>query len=131
MRLLLSTIVMTGMVVSVAAAQSRDALTVLGRSDTSEQGQEAVAAVDDLAPGARASWHRHPGAMVAFVADGVVTVEQAGGHVATYQAGESFIIPAHAAHSTVNNGTIAARMFVTFIVPKDEPLTSRVRPSAQ
>ncbi len=131
MRRLLPTIVMTGMLVSVTAAQSRDSLTVLGRSDTSTSGQEAVAAVDDLAPGARASWHRHPGTMVAFVADGVVTVEQDGGRVATFKAGESFTIPAHAAHSTVNNGTTAARMFVTFIVPKDEPLTSRARPAAR
>ena len=131
MRVLLSTMLMTGVLVSAAAAQSRDALTVLERSDTSEPGQEVVAAVDELAPGARAAWHRHPGTMVAFVAEGVVTVEREGAAAVTYGAGESFTVPAHAAHSSVNEGTSAARMFVTFIVPKQQPLTTRVRPSAR
>jgi quercetin dioxygenase-like cupin family protein len=127
MRVLLSMTLAIGLLTLAASAQTRDSLTILQRGDTHEADQEAIAAVDVLVPGARAGWHEHAGTMVAFVAEGAVTVEQEGNQTATFSAGESFIVPAGRAHSSVNNGTSTARMYVTFITAKGKPLSSPVR----
>lgn len=131
MRLVLSMLLMIGPLLIGTHAQSRDALTVLQRSDTHKGGQEVVAAVDDLAPGASTNWHRHAGTMVAFISEGTVTVEQEGRQPASFSAGASFIIPAGVPHNSVNKGNTAARMFVTFVLDKGKPLTSSVRPSKE
>lgn len=65
--------------------------------------------------------------MVAFVSEGVVTVEQDGKPPATFGAGESFIIPSGVAHTSVNHGASTAQMFVTFVLTKGQPLSSPVR----
>lgn len=127
MRLVLATFMIIGSCLVAVNAQSKDVLTVLQRSDTAQAGQEAVTAVDVLAPGARTSFHRHPGTMVAFVSEGVVTIEQESDRPVTYSAGQSFTIPPGVAHNSVNNGTSSARMFATFIVAKGQPLTTLVR----
>lgn len=55
MRMLLSMVLAIGSLSLVAIAQTRDSLTVLHRSDTHQPNQEVIAAVDTLAPGARAN----------------------------------------------------------------------------
>lgn len=126
MRGLLSMFVAITALSVVVSAQTNDRLTIVGRSDTYQANQEVVAAVDTLAPGATTDWHRHSGTMVAFVSEGTVTVEQERKPPVTFGAGESFIIPSGIAHSSVNNGTAEARMFVTFVASKGKPLSSPV-----
>lgn len=110
----------------VYAQIEKDRLTILERSDLSAPGREAVVAIDEIEPTAVSGWHTHPGEMIGFVTDGLIVIEQRGEEPRTVLAGESFVIPAGVPHSSRNAGRMLARMFVTFIVEKDKPLTTPV-----
>ena len=106
-------------------AQTRDRLTILEQSDTSLPSCQVVRAVDDLAPNSATGWHIHPGGeMVGYVIQGRVVIEREGRIALSLGAGESFIIPAGVPHNSTNKEPTAARMFVTFFVDKNQPLSA-------
>lgn len=110
--------------VAAGAQTQKDQLTILGRSDLSAPGREAITAVDNLGPASATGWHTHSGEMIGYVTDGSVIIEQRGKAPLTVQSGQSFVIPAGIAHNSRNTGRTSAQMFVTFIVEKDKPLSS-------
>jgi|SRR5687767_708315 len=95
----------------------------LGRTDLSV-GRQAITAVDHLGPTSATGWHTHPGEVVGYITEGTVVIEQRGKATLTLQPGQSFVIPAGVAHNSRNNDGTSARMFVTFIVEKDKPLST-------
>lgn len=111
-----------------AAAQTRDQFQILDRRDLAVAGQEAIVAIDRLAPSAETGWHAHPGDMVAYVTEGEITFEQEGREPLVVRRGESFIIPAGVGHNSRNATGASAEMFVTFITTKDRPLSEPRRP---
>ena len=99
---------------------------IVQRSDIPGTSLEALAAVHTWAPHTTTGWHTHPGEMVGFVTEGAIVIQQRGGNTRTVKAGESFVIPAGVAHDSLNDTDGAARMFVTYIVPKDQALSRGV-----
>ena len=110
---------------TVGAAQGVPRV-VLQTSDLSTPGREAITAVVEFLPGMATDRHTHPGEMVGYVLEGTFTTAQAGQPDRTFNAGQSFIIPADSPHVHSNNGPTPARMFVTYIVEKGRPLYARV-----
>jgi quercetin dioxygenase-like cupin family protein len=110
--------------ISVGAAQYRPPFTVLQRADTSVTGRETVVATYEPAPGLTEGWHTHPGEMVSYVVEGAIRVERRDQPPVTIAAGQSFIVPADVPHRTMNPGSTAARMVVTYFVAKDQALTA-------
>ena len=110
--------------VGVGAQTRKDQMTILGTSDLSAPGRQAITAIDLLEPGSATGWHTHLGEMVGYVTDGAVVIERRGNPPLEVQAGQSFVIPAGIAHNSRNTGATSARMFVTFIVEKDTPLSA-------
>jgi quercetin dioxygenase-like cupin family protein len=100
-------------------------LEILQTAELPIAGYQAIAAVDVLEPGAHVPRHRHPGTILAIVAAGEVTVEQDRQPSTGFAAGESFVIPVDRVHAIYNDGSRTARLYVTFIVRKGEPLTLR------
>src|SRR5688572_2725289 len=113
--------------VGVAAQTQKEQLTILGRSDLSVPGREAITAIDDLGPGSATGWHTHRGEMVGYVTEGSVVIEVRGKAPLTVGAGQSFVIPAGIAHNSRNTSRTHAQMFVTFIVETDKPLSAPAR----
>ena len=98
--------------------------TVLQKVDLSAPGREAVQAIAEFMPGGTTGRHTHPGEEVSYVLEGTVRLDIDGKPPATLKAGDVFFIEAGKIHAATNSGTTLARIFATYIVQKDKPLTA-------
>jgi quercetin dioxygenase-like cupin family protein len=109
----------------IAAAQAPGLTrTVITKADVSVPGREAVVARVELAPGAVAAWHTHPGDEISYIDQGEVTLLMAGQPARKVAAGEGFVIPAGTVHSARNDGATAAKLTGVYVVEKGKPLAS-------
>ncbi len=103
------------------------ALVVAGAMQlTAANGEEPISRTD-LAPGAFAPKHRHPGEEIAYVIEGTLEYELDGRKPVTLKAGQSLFIPAGVAHSARNVGDGRASELATYIVTKGSPLVVPVK----
>lgn len=94
----------------------------LQRHDLSLPGREAVQLRVDIAPGASAPRHSHPGEEVIYVLQGALEYQIDGSPPATLRAGGVLFIPSGAIHSARNVGAGTGSEISTYIVAKGEPL---------
>ena len=98
--------------------------TILQRKDISIPGREAVIARVEIAPGASAGRHTHPGEEITYVLEGEADILVDGQPVQKVKAGDSFIIPAGAKHDAHNTGTQPLRMVGVYVVDKSQPMAT-------
>lgn len=96
--------------------------TDLQRHDLSIDGRETVQARIDVAPGAVAPWHRHPGEELIYVIEGTLEYQLEGQVPVTVKAGEVLFIPAGVAHMARNRTTANGAELATYIVEKGKPI---------
>jgi quercetin dioxygenase-like cupin family protein len=96
--------------------------TDLQRHDLSIPGRETVQARIDIAPGAAASWHRHPGEEIIYIIEGTLEYQLAGQKPVTLNAGEVLFVPAGVPHRARNRGSVNGAELATYIVEKGKPL---------
>jgi quercetin dioxygenase-like cupin family protein len=124
-------VAVVGFVVGIGAQQPAFKRTMVQQGDISVPGREAVTAVVDFEPGAKAAPHTHPGEEVGFVIEGKLLVEQEGKPAQTVEAGHAFLIAAGAVHSATNTATGATKIVSTYIVEKGKPLATPVAAPAK
>jgi quercetin dioxygenase-like cupin family protein len=98
--------------------------TVVGRADVSVPGREAVVARVEVAPGAHAGRHTHPGDEISYVLEGEAELLIDGQPPRIVKAGESFVIPAGTVHDAHNASAVPVRLIGVFVVEKGKPLAS-------
>ncbi len=98
--------------------------TLVGRADVSVPGREAVVARVEVAPGAKAGRHTHPGDEISYVLEGESTLLIDGQAPRVVKAGESFVIPAGVIHDAHNNGTTVVKLVGVYVVEKGKPLAT-------
>ncbi len=98
--------------------------TLVGRADVSVPGREAVVARVEVAPGAKAGRHTHPGDEISYVLEGEATLLIDGQPPRVVKAGESFVIPAGVVHDAHNDGSTATKLVGVYVVEKGKPLAS-------
>ena len=98
--------------------------TLVGRADVSVPGREAVVARVEVAPGAKAGRHTHPGDEISYVMEGEALLLIDGQPPRTVKAGESFVIPAGTVHDAHNTGTAPAKLVGVYVVEKGQPLAT-------
>lgn len=98
--------------------------TDLQRHDLSVHGRETVQARIDIAPGASAPWHRHPGEEVIYVIEGTLEYQLEGQEPVTVRAGEVLFVPHGVAHRARNRTGANGAELATYIVEKGKPLLS-------
>ena len=98
--------------------------TLVGRADVSVPGREAVVARVEVAPGAKAGRHTHPGDEISYVMEGEATLLIDGQAPRQVKAGESFVIPAGTVHDAHNNGTSPIKLVGVYVVEKGKPLAT-------
>ena len=113
--------VATGTLLAQASGLTR---TLVGRGDVSVPGREAVVAGVDVAAGARAGRHTHPGDEISYVLEGEAELLIDGQPPRTVKAGESFIIPAGTVHDAHNPGSTPIKLVGVYVVEKGKPLAS-------
>lgn len=98
--------------------------TLVGRADVSVPGREAVVARVEVAPGAKAGRHTHPGDEISYVLEGEATLLIDGQAPRTVKAGESFVIPAGVVHDAHNDGSAPIKLIGVYVVEKGKPLAT-------
>ena len=98
--------------------------TVVGRADVSVPGREAIVARVEIAAGARAARHTHPGDEISYVAEGEVELLIDGQPPRIVKAGESFVIPAGTVHEAHNAGTVPVKLVGVYVLEKGKPLAT-------
>lgn len=98
--------------------------TLVGRADVSIPGKEAVVAKVEVAPGARAGRHTHPGDEISYVAEGQVELLVDGQAPRVVKAGESFVVPAGTVHDAHNATDAPTRLIGVYVVEKGKPLAT-------
>ena len=111
----------TGTLLAQASGLTR---TLVGRGDVSVPGREAVVARVEVAAGARAGRHTHPGDEISYVIEGEAELLIDGQPPRIVKAGESFIIPAGTVHDAHNAGSTPIKLVGVYVVEKGKPLAS-------
>ncbi|RYX90494.1 MAG: cupin domain-containing protein [Comamonadaceae bacterium] len=101
---------------------------MVGKADVSVPNREAVVARVEVAAGARAGRHTHPGDEISYVLDGEVTLLVDGQPPKLLKAGESFVVPAGVIHDAHNAGTVPTKLLGVYVVEKSKPLATPAAP---
>jgi quercetin dioxygenase-like cupin family protein len=96
--------------------------TIVAKGDVADDTKEAVIARLELARGAIAGRHTHPGDEISYVLEGEGELLIDGAAPRLIKAGEAFVIPAGKVHSARNTGSQSMRLIGVFVVEKDHPL---------
>lgn len=96
--------------------------TDLQRHDLSIAGREVVHARIDIAPGALAPRHKHPGEEVIYVLEGSLQYQVGDGPWVTFNAGDVLFIPAGRIHAARNITEVNGAELATYVVEKGKPL---------
>jgi quercetin dioxygenase-like cupin family protein len=99
---------------------------VLLTHDLAIPGYQTVMAAVEIPPGGREGRHTHPGAVVVYIQEGVLTLDYEGNPTTTYKAGDSVFIEAGKIHEGINKGASPVKAVATFVVEKGKPLTTQV-----
>jgi len=81
--------------------------------------------IAEIARGAMAGRHRHPGIEIGYVLEGSVTLEHEGQPAKTLKAGDVFKNEP-GVHNAKNTGTTAVKILAVYLVEKGKPLAERV-----
>ena len=98
--------------------------TIVKRQDVSVPNREAVVARVEVAPGAFAGRHTHPGEEITYVMDGEGEVLVEGQPAQKIKTGDAFIIPSGAKHDAHNTGAQPLRLAVVYLVEKGKPMAT-------
>ncbi len=109
---------------SVMAQSNGLSSTIVTKADVSVAGREAVMARVEVAPGAVAAWHTHPGDEMSYVIEGETDLMVAGQPTQLIKTGAGFLIPAGLVHSAKNTGNVTARLAGVYVVEKGKSLAS-------
>jgi len=110
--------------VPVTAQQPTVQRKILLTQDLPIAGYQTVMAAVEIPAGGREGRHTHPGAVVVYIQEGILTFDYEGKPTTTYKAGESFFIEAGKIHEGINEGGSPVKAIATFVVEKGKPLTS-------
>ena len=87
-------------------------------------GYTTVTAIAELAPGAAAGRHTHPGVETGYVMEGEVELLVEGQPSKTLKAGDSYVIPAGTVHDAKTHGDKALKILGIYIYDKTKPLAT-------
>ena len=101
--------------------------TIVERSDVSVPGREAVIAHVEIAPGAAAGRHTHPGEEISYVEEGTGELLIDGKPARALKAGDGLVVPAGAVHDARNTGTQPLKVVAIYLVEKGKPMATPAR----
>ena len=98
--------------------------TVVEKADVSVPGREAVIARVEIAPGASAGRHTHPGEEISYIMEGQGEILIEGRPPRNVKAGDGFVIPNGAKHDAHNTGAVPLKLAAVYLVEKGKPLAT-------
>jgi len=82
---------------------------------------EITGVLVEIAPGGQTGWHSHPVPCVAYVLEGELSVELAGGETKALKAGEAFVEVVDVLHNGTNPGPKRARLVMFALGTAGQP----------
>jgi quercetin dioxygenase-like cupin family protein len=118
---------------SLNAQQTPVKRTILQKVDLAGmEGKEGVMYVAEIAPGAQAGRHFHPGPEFIYIQEGSMVFESDGETPVTLNPGDSRHIPPKQVHNARNTGSTPTKVVVFLLAEKGQPLATMVdQPVAQ
>jgi quercetin dioxygenase-like cupin family protein len=113
--------------VTPAAQQPTVTRKILLKHDAPIPGYEEDLVAVEIPPGGREGRHTHPGSLMVYVQEGVLTLDYEGKPTATYNPGDSFYVEPDKIHEGQNNGNTPVKVLATFFIKKGLPMTTQVR----
>ncbi len=110
------------------AQQSGITRTIVHKADVAAPGHEAVVVRAELAPGATAGRHSHPGDEISYVLEGEAELLIDGAPPRRVRAGEALVVPAGVIHDARNSGSVPLRLIGVYVLEKGKPLASPAPP---
>jgi len=98
--------------------------TVVLTKDLSVPGREAIVARVEIAPGASAGRHTHPGEEISYILEGQADILIQGQPALHVKPGDSFMVPSGAIHDAHNTGTVPMKLVGFYLVEKGKPLAT-------
>lgn len=99
---------------------------MLLRTDLGIEGKEALVGTAELAPGAAAGRHAHPGDEIGYVLEGTAVLEVDGQPPVVLKAGDAYHVGRGRAHDARNAGPMPAKVVAVWVVDKGAPLAAPV-----
>ena len=109
---------------AAGAATAQVKRTPVLTADVATPGREAVVVRGEIAPGASAPRHTHPGNEISYVMEGEVELLVDGAPPRIVKAGEAFVVPAGKVHGARNSGAALLRFVGVYVVEKGKPLAT-------
>jgi quercetin dioxygenase-like cupin family protein len=100
--------------------------TVVFTGDVSVPGREARIASVEIAPGANAGRHTHPGDEITYVMEGQGELLIDGEPTLKFKAGDGFVVKAGLKHDARNTGTQPLKLAAIYVVEKGKPIATPV-----
>jgi quercetin dioxygenase-like cupin family protein len=113
-----------GTAVAAAAQAPGVQRTILQRQDVAGPGREAVMTRVEIAPGASAGQHTHPGQEMGYVLEGEGQLLIEGEAARMVKPGDSFVVPAGTKHNMRNDATKPLKLVAVYLVEKGKPLAT-------
>jgi quercetin dioxygenase-like cupin family protein len=111
-----------------AVTLAQDASTGIKRTPLQKidfpQGYTVMMGTAEIPPGGASGRHTHPGIETGYILDGEVLMSIDGQPDQTLKAGDSYQIPAGAAHDVKTVGNKPAKALATYVVEAGKPLAS-------
>jgi quercetin dioxygenase-like cupin family protein len=124
-KITLASIALASICVTTAAAQIGVTRKIQIQEDLDIPGYQIILAEVTIDVGGREGRHRHSGMLVGQVIRGQLTLYVEGQPTREYSPGDSITIPPGVIHEGINNGDEPIVAVATFVVPKDEPVTTQ------
>lgn len=109
---------------SAPSASAQVTRTPVLTADVAAPGRQAVMVRGEIAPGAGAPRHTHPGDEISYVLEGEAELLIDGEAPRLVKAGDGFVIPAGKVHGARNAGSVPLRFVGVYVVDKDKPLAT-------
>ena len=100
--------------------------TVVFTGDVSVPGREARIASVEIAPGASAGRHTHPGDEITYVMEGQGELLIDGEPVLKFKAGDGFVVKSGLKHDARNTGAQPLKLAAIYVVEKGKPTATPV-----
>jgi quercetin dioxygenase-like cupin family protein len=100
---------------------------IISKIDVPGSNYEVITALLEVAPGFKAGRHFHPGIVTGHVLEGEFWLALDGQPEKTVAAGQAAEIPDKAIHNEGALGTTPAKVVVTYVVEKGQPLITPVK----
>ena len=100
---------------------------IVGKLEVPNSNYDVITAIVEIAPGFKAARHFHPGLVQSEVLDGQFWLAMDGQPEKVYNVGEKFDFPMKAIHNEGEVGDKWAKLIVTYVVERGQPLVQPVK----